>query len=96
MAVEPPLWGAHALFGVLPGLVVAVAVGVGDAVGAAVVGAAVGVRLGAAVVGAAVAVGGAGDAEMRTVSSGVHADDTAKVTKNSAPARWRRAFICLH
>jgi len=95
-ALDPPVCGGHAAFGVLPGLVVAVGVGVGEGVGAAVVGAAVGVRDGAAVVGAGVAVAGAGDAEILTVSSGVQAAETAKVTKNSAVARRRRRFICPH
>jgi len=94
-AVEPPVCAGQAAFGELPGLVVGVAVGVAVALGAAVVGAAVGVRLGAAVVGAGVVAATVGEAEIRTVSSGVQAAPTAKVTKKSALARRRRCFICL-
>jgi hypothetical protein len=89
---DPPVDGAQASEGVLPGLLVGGAV---VAVGGAVVGGGVAVRVavGAAVVAAAVLTGTVGVGEMRIVS-GVQARARTEVSVNSAPSRWFRVLIC--
>jgi hypothetical protein len=78
-AADPPVSGAQAAFGVLPGPVVGVAVA--DGVGAGVLGAGVGVRVGVAV-GAAVVGATLGLGVTRTVSS-TQAPDTSRVNRKS-------------
>lgn len=90
----PPVSGAHAVGGVLPGLVVGAGVGLG--LGDALVGAGDGVREAAAVVaGADVAGGAVGEGEIRTVSCGVQAARTTEMSRNSPAKRGGSPFICL-
>jgi hypothetical protein len=89
---EPPVRGAQAWEGVLPGLFVGAAVGV--AVGAVVgIGVAVRVAVGAAVAGAAELAATVGVGEIRTVS-GVQASAPTEMSVNSAPNREFRVLIC--
>jgi hypothetical protein len=89
-AVDPPVSGAQAAFGALPGLVVGVAVA--DVVGAGVLGAGVGVRVGVAV-GAAVVGAALGLGVRRTVSSR-QSPDTSRVSRKSTIRAGFRGVIC--
>jgi hypothetical protein len=89
----PPVSAAHAVGGVLPGLVVGTAVGL--ALGDALVGAGDGVREAAGVPAADVAGAVVGEGEIRTVSCGVHAARTSEMSRNDAARRVGRPFICL-
>jgi hypothetical protein len=92
---EPPVSVVQAMFGVPPGLVVAVGAGVGLGVGGAVVGTGVGVRDGVTVGGAVVGAGVVGAGVTRTVS-GPQVAVTIEVSRKSAIGRPRRRLICRH
>jgi hypothetical protein len=89
-ALDPPASGAQAAFGVLPGLVVGVAVA--DGVGAGVLGTGDGVRVGVAV--EAAVFGTADGAGVTRTTSSAQAADTSEVSRKRTVRADFRAFIC--